>query len=510
MAQERISFGPFVLDLQSGTLTRDRFPIPLGTRGMALLLELLRGRDRVVTKAELMDAAWPGLAVEESNLTVQIAGLRKVLGSAPSGGPWIRTVPRIGYRFDAPDEVDPGTPVVVAKASRPRVAVLPIIAAGEDREEARIAEDLTDGIAAALARFRWFSVVSPLPAIAGASPDDRAQIARELGAGYLLQGRIVRSGERTRIAVQLLDARTGEHLWSDRYEREAAGILAIHDDIAERVAGAIEPELLKIEASLAADPPRGKASAWELVRQGTWRFHQVTRPTHLQAREFFRQACRADPRIWLARVSAGLLAYGWSEAPSADREEGFEAAYAGIRLDPRNPYAHYGLAIVSVYGGELDQGVGAGEKAVELSSSFALGHLVLGMAKLFSGKAAEAIPSLERGLSLHRFDPQSFVWLNLLALARLFSGRAEAALEAALQAVRFRPDWRPSQVTLACCQMVLGQEQDARRSIGKVATMPKPQADALAPLMIHNPDWAERLRQLLVRAGLNEVETPSE
>src|SRR4028118_1198534 len=105
MSAERFEFGPFVLDAASGTLMRSGAPIAVGNRGMALLLELLRARDQVVTKAALMDAAWPGLVVEESNLSVQIAALRKLLGPSPTGGEWIRTVPRVGYRFV--DDNDP-------------------------------------------------------------------------------------------------------------------------------------------------------------------------------------------------------------------------------------------------------------------------------------------------------------------------------------------------------------------------------------------------------------------
>jgi tetratricopeptide (TPR) repeat protein len=121
-------------------------------------------------------------------------------------------------------------------------------------------------------------------------------------------------------------------------------------------------------------------------------------------------------------VNAGILAYNWSDNTAADREEGLKAAFAGIHLDDKNPYSHYGLAIISVYGRELEQAVRAAQKAVELSHSFALGHLVLGMARLFSGAPAEAIAPLERGLQLNAFDPQNFVWFNLLSLATSVRG----------------------------------------------------------------------------------------
>ena len=150
---------------------------------------------------------------------------------------------------------------------------------------------------------------------------------------------------------------------------------------------------------------------------------------------------------------------------AADGAEGLAAALTAVRLDEQNPYAHYGLAIVSIYGGNLDQAKRAAERAIEASASFALGHLVLGMALLFSGDADAAVGALERGLELSPHDPQNFIWLNLLALARALSGDAAAGLEAAQQVVKVRPDWRPGFETLAYCQALLGRHDEARRSV---------------------------------------------
>jgi DNA-binding winged helix-turn-helix (wHTH) protein len=95
----KIAFGPFVLDVDRGTLVREGRPIALSSRGLQLLLTFLRAPGQVLSKADLMRAAWSDAAVEESNLSVQIAALRKQLGPLPDGGDWIATIPRVGYRF---------------------------------------------------------------------------------------------------------------------------------------------------------------------------------------------------------------------------------------------------------------------------------------------------------------------------------------------------------------------------------------------------------------------------
>jgi tetratricopeptide (TPR) repeat protein len=173
-----------------------------------------------------------------------------------------------------------------------------------------------------------------------------------------------------------------------------------------------------------------------LVRRGTWRVHQVTRPTHHEARERFREACRLDPdlaeaQFWRARVNVGLIAYGWSDDPAADRQEGLEAALRAIYLDERNPYAHYAFAKVCYFSNRLEQAILAAERAIELSPSFALGHFALGVAQLFSGRASDALAPFQRGLKLSPHDPRNASWLkaetpgfaSLTAAADAYRGR---------------------------------------------------------------------------------------
>src|SRR5262245_35591345 len=105
-----VVFGPFQVIPENGTLVRDGKLIVIGQRGAQLLGALLKNAGQVLTKVELMDAAWPGTAVEESNLSVQIASLRKHLGPAPAGGEWIVTIPRVGYRFVSEEEVHAADP----------------------------------------------------------------------------------------------------------------------------------------------------------------------------------------------------------------------------------------------------------------------------------------------------------------------------------------------------------------------------------------------------------------
>ncbi|QRM55241.1 transcriptional regulator [Sinorhizobium sp. BG8] len=511
VAPERFAFGAFILDMQRGELTCEGRRVAIGHKGLLLLHALVRASMQVVSKSALMEAAWPAAVVEESNLSVQIAALRKMLGPQPEGNEWIATVPRAGYRFagrvnslhpaaaDAPEAL-PGS---LENLGTPSIVVLPFANLSNDKEQAYLVDGITEDVITALTRFRWFRVIGRNSSFVYRNKSVNAkQVGQELGVGYVLEGSVRRSGGRLRVSTQLVETTSASQVWAERYDVELVEAFAVQDAIAERVAGAIEPELLKTASLPAAAQHTGNMTAWEIVRQGTWYFHHVGQQTHLAARELFRQACRLNPELaeahlWLGRVSAGIVAYGWSEHPSEDIREGLNAAFAAVRLDEKNPYTHYALAICSAYSDAPEQAVLAAERAIEISPSFALGHLVLGMAELFRGNASSAIAPLEHGLMLNANDPQNFVWLNLLALAHLFAGDGTNALAAAVRAQKVRPAWRPVQETLACCYATVGRLAEARQSRELMSEMENPPGDALEPLRQRNPHWQERLAELL-------------
>ena len=508
---KRFAFGPFLLDSARGTLTRDGAAVAVGQRGLRILQALLEAGGEPVSKAELMRFAWPGLVVEDSNLSVQVTALRKLLDTpSRAGADWIVTVPRLGYRLPdtaAVEEtqlapLDHGTANL---RGRPGIAVLPFTHAGDDPAQEYMADGVTEALITALTRFRWFRVTGRNAShVYNLRPAD-ANLAAELGVRYLVEGSVRRSGARVRISARLVEAPRGTCIWAEQYDVGNAELFEVQDRISKQVAGAIEPELLKSSGSLAARRQVGSLSAWDLVAQGSWFFHHVTRLTHLKARELFRQASRidsdlAEAQLWLGRVNAGLVAYGWSDDPAADLREGRAAALEAVQLDEKNPYTHYALAIVSNYADDVALALRSADKAIELSPSFALGHLVHGMAALFAGQAPGAARSLAHGLELNRYDPQNFVWYTLLALALLFDERPEDALEHAIAALKVRPTWRPALRVAAAASAASGHAAAATDWLRQWSQMPAGSADALQPLWRGNPKLVQRVENLLANA----------
>jgi TolB-like protein len=248
MPRRPLVFGQFLLNPDQGTLLKQGERVAVGRRGILLLEALLKRQGEVVTKEELLDAAWPGTAVEESNLSVQIALLRKAIGVDPEGREWIATVPRIGYCFAA-SQLETGTPDRAA-SSRPSVAILPFNNLSADREQAFFADGLAEEIIAALEGLR--------------TARDRAQLELRIqgrfggraphrqgtgGVRYVVEGSVRKNGGRIRIFAQLSDGLTGSHLWADRYDRDLSDVFAVQDEIAQAIVTELSAVLNPAEAA---------------------------------------------------------------------------------------------------------------------------------------------------------------------------------------------------------------------------------------------------------------------
>jgi TolB-like protein len=209
-----LPIGRFALDADAGMLFQGGEPALLGQRAVALLRLLLQRAASPVTKDALIEAAWPGLAVEDSNLTVQIAALRRVLEQG-DGGRWIETLPRRGYRYVGPPVTRVDTradeaaqPAPLAVPEKPSIAVLPFENIGGGA--AWFGDGMVDDIITGLSRIKWLFVIARNSSFAyRGRAVDMKQVGRELGVRYVLEGSVRRNQNRVRINAQLIDASSG-------------------------------------------------------------------------------------------------------------------------------------------------------------------------------------------------------------------------------------------------------------------------------------------------------------
>jgi TolB-like protein/DNA-binding response OmpR family regulator len=267
---EGISLGRFRLDLARRELLRDGQPVQIHRRALGILCALAEAKGEIVSKDELLARLWPDRIVEEANLHLHVAALRKVLDEHDRGYSLIVTVPGRGYRLAdqtglRPTQVAEGPlPPQLPLPDKPSIAVLPFQNLGSDPEQEYFADGMVEEIITALSRIRWLFVIARNSSfIYKGQAVDVKHIGRELGVRYVLEGSVRKAGERVRITAQLIEGETGAHLWAERFDGSLEAIFDLQDQVAISVAGVIEPTLRAAEIRRAVDRPRNDSTAYD-------------------------------------------------------------------------------------------------------------------------------------------------------------------------------------------------------------------------------------------------------
>jgi TolB-like protein len=259
-------------------------PIGVGPRAVGLLAALAERQGEVVSKDEIMKTVWNGRVVEDSNLNVQIAKLRRILGQTSGEGGWIETIPGRGYRFTATvtrsgaDEqhASLSTSVVNAQPRQsPSIVVLPFDDLSPDRGMQYFADAITEDLTTNLSRFTSLLVIARNTASTYRDRQSAArQIGLELSVRYVLEGSVRWLGERVRINVQLIDTKTEFHLWAQMFDHQLSDLFELEDEITIAIAGAIEPELLRSERNRVAGRLLQNEDAYDFYQRGLWHFYR--------------------------------------------------------------------------------------------------------------------------------------------------------------------------------------------------------------------------------------------
>jgi TolB-like protein/tetratricopeptide (TPR) repeat protein len=474
-------FGPFRLDPDAGILFRGTEPTVLGGRAVALLRLLLERAGAPVSKDALIEAAWPGLAIEDSNLTVQIASLRRVFEDTAQGANWIETLPRRGYRYigptvatsNPPAEASPQPSPALALPDKPSVAVLPFANLSGDPEQDYLADGVVDDIITGLSRIKWLFVIARNSTFAykGRTADVK-QIGRELGVRYLLEGSVRKAGDRVRIGGQLIDATSGVHVWAERYDRRFDDIFALQDEIALSVVGAIEPNLRRAEIERVKRKRPDSLDAYDLVLRSQADVYSGMPGQVTKALPLLESALALEPTYALAHAFAAmchhclfLRAGLHEESRAASIRHARSAIVHG--QDDALALTFAGFSI-GMDGHDHAAAFAALEAALAVSPSSALTYIVGGVILGWAGDAERAIEWGERALRLSPLDPWAWSAFHALALGHFHRGRYEAAANAARKAVQFNPGHSISHMLLAAPLAKLGRLGEARAAAARV------------------------------------------
>ena len=479
MPGQRFSFGPFVLNPETGTLLREGAPVPIGYRAFLLLTAFLNRPGEVVTKSDLMDVAWQEAAVEETNLSVQIASLRKHLGPSSEGGEWITTVPRVGYRFVglvkcAPDTRDQSASLSSASApkSGPSIAVLPFNNLSDDREQEFFADGIVEDVIAGLSRLRWLSVIARNSTYIykGKTPDIR-QIVTDLGVRYILEGSVRKAGDRLRVTSQLIDASTGTPVWAERYDRAATDVFAVQDEITQSVVASIEPQLYAAEYRRVQSKPPGSLDAWGCVMRAMPQIWTRGEEGSEVGLSDLRRAIAIEPGY--ARAHS-LLAWtyfsgahmGWSSFSDV-LGLALDSARRAVELDGEDPWGHLALGYVHMLSRRFKLAVSELHEALWLNPNFALAHGVLGATFGFGGEPEDGLEQLRIAQRLSPRDAQQALFLSGEAICHFVAGRYGESAVLNRRAVQVRPRYTSAWRSLAAGAAMAGDIDAAKTALAE-------------------------------------------
>ena len=452
------SFGAIVVEPAGRRLLIDGEPVKVGARAFDLLMALIERRDRVVSKDELLDLVWPNVTVEEGNLQVQIAALRRLLGAEA-----ITTVAGRGYRFvargqlrETPDERPApamesagggrvsaparrgwlsgdrrlwglGAAALVALAvagawawalrapaaspsSKPSLAAMPFVNVSGDALCGQLAKGVTIDIATDFSRQRDLDVIADSVTSSLNRPDlDARKIAEDLKVQYVLTGAVQSDGDLIQVSAQVTDGTTGASVWSNRWQGSATGdLLALQADVADGVASTLGSRNFFVMSAIGAAKAKApeERTAYDLYALGYAAYLKGTAEGFAESKRYFDAAIAKDQRLTFAYVQRGWASWLY----------------------------------VDIAGGDFDRALAETEryarKAIEIDPLDAEGHIELAGKLAVSGDFAQSEAEVERGL---RLNPSSADVMMKAAMPMAWLGRPERGAELCDRAFRLNP-----------------------------------------------------------------------
>jgi adenylate cyclase len=505
--QDNIALGPFRLDRPSRKLTRDGVPVGVSGRALDILGVLVEAKYETVSKDELLHRVWAGQIVEENNLQVQISALRKAMGEG-----WIVTVPGHGYRLVVPMATTQPTPTTIS-TGKPSIAILPFANMSGDAEQEFLTDGMSEDITTALSRVRSFFVIARYSSFTyrGRAVDVR-QVGRELGARYVLEGSVRRSGARLRVSAQLADAETGTQVWAERYDRDLQDIFTLQDEITDAVTRSIEPAISEAERQRAVQRPPANLSAWEAYQRGIWHMARPTQQDRALAREMFNRAIGSDPTFAQPYYLQAYMLFGESAGYLGTRTAAETAALAdpltrrAIELDPHDADAHAIAAIVAAWSGDWEGGLARANQAVSINENSVLAHRARAFCLFNFRRYSEARAELTICLQLSSRDPHNWLVQLQMAITHYLEGNYPAALCVVRRAAGMFPGEPQILIVLVACLGRVARISEGQDVLRRIEAMLPAERRLTNPfhMPFQLPEDHERLLAGLRMAGWRE------
>jgi TolB-like protein len=458
-----------------------------------LLLHLVRNRDQVVTRDDLLAAVWERRIVSESTLTTHVNAARKAIGDTGREQRLIRTVSRKGMRFvgqvreDEPPQYTAGarpktsvgelnpTPLL---PDSPSIAVLPFRNLSGYPEQDYFADGVVEDIITALSRIGWLFVIARNSSFTykGRAVNVQ-QVGRELGVRYVVEGSVRQSTNRVRITAQLVDAATGTHLWAERFEETLDDIFELQDEVAIGIVGVIASQLERAEIERARRKPTGNLNAYDHYLRAMPHVHRGTRKAIDEALPLFRQAISLDPEFASAHAMAAWChclrkISGWITDQSKEFAEGVRLARLAVELGQDDAVAltRAGHTLAHL-ADDLEGAIALIDKALLLNPNLAAAWFLGGFVRAELGDPEAAIEFFTRAMRFSPLDPEMYRMQAGMAMSHLFAGRFDLALSWAERSFRQLPSSKFVVLIIIASQALAGRMEQAREAVDHLRSL---------------------------------------
>jgi len=485
----RYLFEEYAFDTNRRELHRGADVVSVAPQVFDLLDYLIRNREHVVSKDDLIKAIWNGRSVSDAALTTRLNAARTAIGDSGDEQRLIKTLPRKGFRFvgtvreaqrpasaavaDTPaQQPKPALPF----PDKPSIAILPFTNLSSDPEQEYFADGMVDDIITALSRFKALFVIARNSSLTykGRAVDVK-QVGRELGVRYVLEGSVRKAANRVRITGQLVDTATGGHLWAERFDGGLDDIFDLQDRVTESVVGAIAPAVEKAEIERAKRKPTESLDAYALYLRGLARSYQFgNRQVNAEALRLFNSAIELDPDFAAAYGRAahcyvGARTNGWFSDTANEIAEVKRLAQRAVELGKDDAIAltSSGWALAYVVR-DLEGGAGLIDRALALNSNLAEAWFYGGWVKNFLGEPETAIERFARAMRLSPLDPRAMSIRSGTAHAYFILGRYDEAASWAEMALQDNPDFQPSLRQAAASNAMAGRPEQAHKAMARL------------------------------------------
>ncbi len=504
-----------------GVLSRGDETVHLEPKVMEVLVYFAARPGEVITREMLETDVWHGALVGYDAITATVIKCRKALQDNAKHPRIITTIPKKGYKLIVavmpaedvtPDAVFPqavttevshnkllefwSAPVFailgvlflggitwlvtgylsssdVLIADKPSLVVLPFANLSDDPDQEYFSDGITEDLIIDLSNISNLVVIAPTSAF---FYKDRAvniaEVARDLGARFVIQGSVRKAGEQVRITVKLIDSQTSQSLWAERYDRAHKDIFAVQDEVINKIVNALAIKLTLAEKQRLDRTDTNNLAAYEMFMRGQQYFRLRTREGNELSRDAYRNAIETDPTYARAYGALAIVLThdyrrGWTELSLEEaRTRTLELVQKAVLLDRSSPQVYWAQGYIYLFRKQHNEAAAAVEQAVALAPNYADGYGLLAYISNWRGNAEQAIHYINKAIALNPYYSFEYPWN--LGLANYTLGRYEEAVDALQNALERNEQVLLPRLYLAASYVRLGQQDDAEWEIVQV------------------------------------------